>query len=160
MNILKVAAISDRFLSQDSDFPGRVLKMSAILSLFLLVFSVSFWSLAITVGLAFGMAISFGLMRSLWWMISAIFPAVVSDNTKNRGKRVKLNLIFFNVSKYILISGALFYLMRYVPINLIAFVVGISFVQMVMVSKIVSVLLVNYLNKAIRVDVEKQVSRH
>ncbi|MGR3179603.1 MAG: ATP synthase subunit I [Candidatus Anammoxibacter sp.] len=156
MDISRLVAISDKFLFLDNDFPRRVFKMSVILSVILALFSVSFWSFEITCGLVAGMAISFGLMRMLWWLTSVIFPLIVKSETKNREKKVKYSLIFFNLVKYLLISVVLFCLLRYVPINLYAFVIGISFVQMVMVSKILSVMLVNYLNKTIKVDVKKK----
>ena len=81
-----------------------------------------------------------------------------SPNVKNKAKKVKFNLIFFNLVKYLLISAGLFYILRYVPLDLFAFFIGISFVQLVMVTKISSIFLVNFVNKSIKVDVKKRAS--
>ncbi|MGR3219310.1 MAG: ATP synthase subunit I [Candidatus Anammoxibacter sp.] len=155
MNISKLVVFSGKFLYLDNDFPRRVFKASMVLSVVLTVFSVAFWSLEITCGLFVGMVISIGLMRLLWWMISVVFPVIVKADIKNKEKKVKLSLICFSLVKYCLISAGLFYVLRYVHVNLIAFFIGISFVQLVMVSKILSILLVNYLNKSITVDGDK-----
>lgn len=152
MNISKSVAFSDNVLFLDEEFPKRVLKTSLILSVILSLFSTSLGSVEITCGLTFGMALSFGLMRLLWWLTSAMLPELV----KNKRKKITFPLIFFNLVKYVLISGALFYILRYVPVNLIAFLIGVSFVQLVMVSKILSIMLVNYTNKSIKVNSEKQ----
>jgi len=158
MNISKLVAFSDKFLFLDNNFPKRVFKTSIILSLILAFVSISFWSFEITAGLSIGMGISFGLMRLLWWLTSVVFPEIIKSNVKNKEKKVKFNLIFFNLVKYILISVGLFYILRYIPLDIFAFLIGISFVQLVMVSKISSVFLVNYINKTIKVDVKKRTS--
>ncbi len=154
----RIIELSDKFHFLDNDFPKRVLKTSIIVSFFLALFSVSFWSLEITLGLSIGMAISIGLMHFLWWMTSVIFPAVVKGDIENKQRKVKFSLIFFNILKYLLVSAGLFFILRYVPINLLAFFIGISIVQIILASKISSVLLVNYINRSIKPDLKKRPS--
>lgn len=147
--------------SLDKDFSRRVMRTTIMLSIFLAICSLSFWSLKITLGLTIGMIISIGVMQLLWWMISAVFPAIINnDSINNKNEKVRNTFIVINILKYILISIALFFIFRYLPINIVALFIGVSIVQIVMISKIFGVALVNYLNRQIKPQTNSPIVRH
>ena len=126
-------------LSLDDGFPDRVLKTSLYLSLMIIVCSFSYLSLMATMSVAVGCFISLILYKMLWWMVQYAV----------RHKRffLKVSLVKYGIVGAMLLSFCLFS-----EVNVIALALGLSIVLIVLVMKIGSKLLVNYMNKSFKVS--------
>lgn len=130
------------FLLLDDSFPDRVLKTSFYLSLVVIVCSLSYMSLVGTVSIAVGCCISLILYKMLWWTIQYAV----------RHKRSEIKAFFLKVSmvKYCIVGVMLLSACLFLEVNVVALALGLSMVLIVLVMKIGSKLLVNYMNKSIK----------
>ncbi len=128
----------------DEGFPDRVLKTSLFLALILIMCSVSYMSFMLSVSLAIGCFISIVLFKTTWW---AIQHAVQHKRSKIKGFFLKISFLKYFILGAILLSARLF-----LEINIFAMALGLGIVVAVVILKIVGRLLVNYMNKSIKVS--------
>lgn len=128
----------------DEGFPDRVLKTSLFLSLIIVICSLSSMSLMITVSVAIGCFVSLVLYKVLWWTIQHAI----------RYKRSEIKKFFLKISivKYFFVSALLLSTCLFLELNVIALMLGLSIVIAVIILKIGSKLLVNYMNRSIKVS--------
>ncbi len=126
----------------DESFPDRVIKTSVLLSLIIIAGSLSYMSFVLTTSIAIGCFISIALFKTTWW---AIRHAV-------RHKREKIKGFFLKISflKYFIIGAMLLSACLFLEINVAAMSLGLSIVVAVIVMKVGSRILVNYLNRSVR----------
>ena len=129
----------------DKGFPKRVLKTSIILSVIFIIYSFYFNSLEITLSLTVGLGISISTIYALWRVLNSVYVLGDADTVKKRAKRI---VTLTGIFKYIFISATLFFVFRYMKINLIALFIGVSVVQIVIVFKVLGFFLINYLKKS------------
>ncbi|MFN3531529.1 MAG: hypothetical protein ACK41Q_03310 [Candidatus Brocadia sp.] len=128
----------------DENFPDRVLKTSVMLSLIIIAGSLSYMSFVLTTSIAIGCFISISLFKTTWWTIQYAV----------RHERVEIKKFFLKASivKYSIVGGILFFVCVFLEINAIAMAVGVGIVVAVIVMKVGSKLLVDFLNKSIKVS--------
>ncbi len=131
-------------LSLDDGFPDRVLKTSFYISLMIVFCSLSYLPLAGTVSVAVGCCISLILYKMLWWTVRY---AVQHKRSEIKGFFLKVSLVKYGIVGIMLLSACLF-----LEVNVIALALGLSIVLIVLVAKIGSKLLVNYMNASIKVS--------
>lgn len=132
----------DDLLELDQGLPERVFDTSLFLGVLLTLCSTSLGSLEITLGLAAGVVISLAFCQVLWWSIRHfIRPGV-------RGQ--KSVFLAIGIIKYAALTAALFVMFRYFNVHVLAFFVGLSTVQTVIILKLLSLMLVDFLNRYIR----------
>ncbi len=138
--------IDDRqepFLLFDEGFPDRVLKTSFILSLIIIVCSLSYMSLMLTMSITIGSFISIFLYKTTWWTIQ---HAVQYRRSKMNIFFLKINIIKYFVAGAILLAACLFF-----EVNISAMTIGLGIVVAVITMKAGSKLLVNFLNKTVKI---------
>lgn len=128
----------------DEGFPDRVLQMSLSLSLIAIAYSLSYMSFTLTLSIAIGSFASLVSCKVLWWTIQHGL----------RHERVEIKKFFLKASilKYSVVGGILFFVCVFLEINAIAMAVGLGIVVAVIVMKVGSKLLVDFLNKSIKVN--------
>lgn len=128
----------------DEGFPDRVLKTSFFLSLIIVICSLSYMSLMITVSVAIGCFVSLILYKILWWTIQHAI----------QHKRSEIKKFFLKISivKYFIVGAILLSICLFLEVNIIALMLGLSIVIAVIILKIGSKLLVNYMNRSIKVS--------
>ena len=126
----------------DDGFPDRVIKTSVLLSLIIIVGSLSYMSFVLTTSIAIGCFISIALLKTTWWTIQYAV----------RHKREKIKGFFLSISflKYFIIGTMLLSACLFLEINVAAMALGLSMVVAVIVMKVGSKLLVNYMNVTIK----------
>jgi hypothetical protein len=97
-----------------------------------------------TVSVATGCCISLILYKMLWWTIQY---AVRHKRSEIKGFFLKVSLIKYGIVGVMLLSTCLF-----LEVNVTALALGLSIVLIVLVMKIGSKLLVNYMNKFVKVS--------
>lgn len=127
----------------DPGFPERVFDTSLFTGILLIVCSTALNSMNITLSLAAGVAISLIFCRILWWSIRRFMRPSM--------KGQKPAFLLIGIIKYIAMGTAMFFLFRYFEIHIIALFVGLSTVQAVIMLKFLSLLLVDFLNKSVKV---------
>ncbi|MGQ3684687.1 MAG: hypothetical protein ACUBOA_06735 [Candidatus Loosdrechtia sp.] len=127
----------------DEDFPDRVLRSSLLLSLMIVLCSLSYVSLVSTLSIAAGCFISLAIYKTMWWTIRY--------GMRYRKAEIKKFFLKIGLLKYFIVGMALFSVCFFTNVNIPAMAFGLGVVLMVMVMKIGSRLLVDYLNKAVRV---------
>ncbi|KKO18466.1 MAG: hypothetical protein L3J18_01025 [Candidatus Brocadia sp.] len=131
-------------ISLDAGFPDRVLSTSFYLSLITIVGSLSYMSFMGTVSIAVGCGISLLLYKMLWW---AVQYAVRHKRSEIKGFFLKVSLVKYGIVGVMLLSVCLF-----LDVHIVALALGLSMVLIVLVLKIVSRILVNYMNKSIKMS--------
>lgn len=133
----------------DEGFPKRVFKTSAIVSGLFLFYSFYFYSLPITVSLVVGIVISFVTMQILWKILRTVFvPQNVNGEVKSSKVKVKRIFVFVGTAKYIAVGIFLFFVFKYIKVNVFALLVGVSVIQIVIIFKIIGLCFINFLNKS------------
>ena len=127
----------------DEGFPDRVLKTSFFLSLIIIAYSLSYMSLMLTLSVSIGCFISLILYKTTWWTIQ---HAVQYKSTGIKGFFLKISILKYFVVSAMLLSACLF-----LDINVAAMALGLGIVVAVIILKVGSRLLVNYLNRSIKV---------
>lgn len=138
---------SEKSLLFDEGFPERVLMTSFLLSLIVIAYSLSYMSLKMTLSIAMGCFTSLVLCKVLWWTIQHAL----------KHKRPEIKKFFLKVSilKYSLIGVILFSVCFFLEVDPIAMALGLGVVVVIIIMKIGSKLLVDYLNKSIKVPLER-----
>lgn len=146
--MMKELKKTDAPLLLDSGFVDRVFNTSLFLGVILSLGSLSFGYFHLALSLGLGVAISLVFCRALWWTIIFLFPA---------GGRDKRQFFFlFSFLKYTTLAVFLYIIFRHLEVHPLAFLLGISVVQLVIFFTFMSMLLVNFLNKWIKVPSEGQ----
>lgn len=131
-------------LSLDDRFPDRALKMSFYVSLMIVFCSLSYLPLMGTVSVAVGCCISLILYKMLWWTVRY---AVQHKRSEIKGFFLKVSLAKYGIVGAMLLSTCLC-----LEVNVIALALGLSVVLIVIVAKIGSKLLVDYMNASVKVS--------
>ncbi|GAB62510.1 MAG: hypothetical protein DWB56_01620 [Candidatus Jettenia sp.] len=131
----------------DEGFPDRVLKTSFFLSLLLVVCSLSYMSFIVTVSVAVGCFISLILYKVLWWTIRHTIRHAI----QHKSSEIKKFLLKINILKYFILGALLLSISLFLDVDVIAMMIGLSVVIAVIIMKIGSKVLVNYMNKSVKV---------
>src|SRR5574341_541575 len=138
--------IDDRqkpFLLFDEGFPDRVLKTSFILSLIIIVCSLSYMSLTLTLSVTIGCFISLILYRTTWWTIQYA--------TQYKRSKIKVFFLKISILKYFVIGVILLSACLFLEVNVAAMAIGLGIVVVVIIMKVGGKLFVNYLNRSIKI---------
>ncbi|MEK6765040.1 MAG: hypothetical protein AABY49_02265 [Planctomycetota bacterium] len=119
----------------DESFPDRVIKTSALLSLFIIAGSLSYMSFVLTTSIAIGCFISIALFKTTWWTIQYV--------VRHNREKIKGILLLISFLKYFIIGTMLLSACLLLEINAVAMSLGLSIVVAVIVMKVGSILFVN-----------------
>lgn len=128
----------------DEGFPDRVFKMSLYLSLVVVAYSLSYMSFMLTLSIAIGCLVSLASCKVLWW--------TVQQGLWHGRSEIKKFFLKVSILKYFAMGGILFFSCVFLKINIVAMASGLSIVMAVIVMKIGSKLLVNFMSKSIKVS--------
>jgi len=142
-------------LTVKKDFVKQALYTTLFVSILMILVSLRYKSFDLTLSLTIGIVISFCTSLALWQFIKYMFrelnPATfAADGSRSKkGSTTKSLLFTFMGTGKILVLALVFYLIfEYLPINALALFIGVSIVQLVVLSMVISMVLVNFLNKA------------
>ena len=147
---------SHKLLTVKKNFVKQALYTTLFVSVLMILVSFRYKSFEITLSLAIGIVISFCTSLALWQFIKYMFRELNPETFANdgspsskKGSTTKSLLFTFMGTGKILVLALVFYLIfEYLPINALALFIGVSIVQLVVLSMVVSMVLVNFLNKA------------
>ena len=144
-----------KMLTVKKNFVKQALYTTLFVSVLMILVSFRYKSFDLTLSLTIGIVISFCTSLALWQFIKYMFrelnPATfAADGSRSKkGSTTKSLLFTFMGTGKILVLALVFYLIfEYLPINALALFIGVSIVQLVVLSMVVSMVLVNFLNKA------------
>lgn len=135
------------FLSLDAGFPDRVLKTSFYLSVITILASLSYMTVMVTVSFAVGCCISLILYKMLWW--------TVQHAVQNKRSEIKSFFLKVSLAKYGVVGVMLLSVCLILEVQIVALALGLSMVLIVLIMKIVSRILVNFMNTSIKVSSQK-----
>ncbi len=142
-------------LTVKKNFVKQALYTTLFVSILMILISFRYKSFDLTLSLTIGIVISFCTSLALWQFIKYMFrelnPATfAADGSRSKkGSTTKSLLFTFMGTGKILVLALVFYLIfEYLPINALALFIGVSIVQLVVLSMVISMVLVNFLNKA------------
>lgn len=142
-------------LTVKKNFVKQALYTTLFVSILMILASFRYKSFDLTLSLTIGIVISFCTSLALWQFIKYMFrelnPATfAADGSRSKkGSTTKSLLFTFMGTGKILVLALVFYLIfEYLPINALALFIGVSIVQLVVLSMVISMVLVNFLNKA------------
>ncbi|MCP4271215.1 MAG: ATP synthase subunit I [Gammaproteobacteria bacterium] len=142
-------------LTVKKNFVKQALYATLFVSILMILISFRYKSFDLTLSLTIGIVISFCTSLALWQFIKYMFrelnPATfAADGSRSKkGSTTKSLLFTFMGTGKILVLALVFYLIfEYLPINALALFIGFSIVQLVVLSMVISMVLVNFLNKA------------
>jgi cytoskeletal protein RodZ len=147
---------SQKLLTVKKNFVKQAFYTTLFVSVLMILVSLRYKSYDLTMSLTIGIVISFCTSLALWQFIKYMFrelnPETFADNgshSPKKGSTTKSLLFTFMGTGKILVLALVFYLIfEYLPINAIALFIGVSIVQLVVLSMVISMVLVNFLNKA------------
>ena len=144
-----------KMLTVKKNFVKQALYTTLFVSVLMILVSFRYKSFDITLSLTIGIVISFCTSLALWQFIKYMFrelnPATFAadGSGSKKGSTTKSLLFTFMGTGKILVLALVFYLIfEYLPINALALFIGVSIVQLVVLSMVVSMVLVNFLNNA------------
>ena len=144
-----------KMLTVKKNFVKQALYTTLFVSALMILVSFRYKSFDLTLSLTIGIVISFCTSLALWQFIKYMFrelnPATFADDGSHskKGSTTKSLLFTFMGTGKILVLALVFYLIfEYLPINALALFIGVSIVQLVVLSMVVSMVLVNFLNNA------------
>ncbi|MEK7241463.1 MAG: ATP synthase subunit I [Planctomycetota bacterium] len=124
----------------DEGFPKRVFNTSLFFMAMIALCSASFQSFEISYSVLIGCAISLGLCKLQWWTVQQFF-----QRGNQSGKQY---FALINLLKYFVLCVIFYIMFSYLQVHVIAFLVGLSLVPMVISSKMLGIVFVNYLNSS------------
>ena len=124
----------------DEGFPKRVFNTSLFFMAMIALCSTSFRSFELSYSVLIGCAISLGLCRLQWWTVQQFF-----QRGKQSGKQY---FALVTLLKYFVLCIIFYIMFRYLQVHVIAFLVGLSLVPMVISSKMLGIVFVNYLDSS------------
>ncbi len=147
---------SNKLLTVKKNFVKQAFYTTLFVSVLMILVSFRYKSFDITLSLAIGIIISFCTSLALWQFIKYMFrelnPATFAEEglrSSKKGSTTKSMLFTFMGTGKILVLALVFYLIfEYLPIHVWALFIGVSIVQLVVLSMVISIVLVNFLNKA------------
>ena len=146
---------SHKLLTVKKNFVKQAFYTTLFVSVLMILVSLRYKSFDLTLSLTIGIVISFCTSLALWQFIKYMFrelnPATfAADGSRSKkGSTTKSLLFTFMGTGKILVLALVFYLIfEYLPINALALFIGVSIVQLVVLSMVISMVLVNFLNKA------------
>ncbi len=147
---------SHKLLTIKKNFVKQALYTTLFVSVMLILVSFRYKSFDLTLSLTIGIIISFCTSLALWQWIKYVFRDLNPDlgavnvvNATKPGSTAKsLLFTFMGVGKILILTLVFFLIFKYLPINAYALFVGVAIVQLVVLSMVVSIVLVNLLNKA------------
>ncbi|MCP4269216.1 MAG: ATP synthase subunit I [Candidatus Brocadiaceae bacterium] len=147
---------SHKLLTVKKNFVKQAFYTTLFVSVLMILVSLRYKSYDLTMSLIIGIVVSFCTSLALWQFIKYMFrelnPETFADDgsrSSKKGSTTKSLLFTFMGTGKILVLALIFYLIfEYLPINAIALFIGVSIVQLVVLSMVVSIVLVNFLNKA------------
>lgn len=147
---------SHRLLTVKKNFVKQAFYTTLFVSVLMILVSFRYKSFDLTLSLTIGIVISFCTSLALWQFIKYMFRELNPETFANDGSSVskkgsttKSMLFTFMGTGKILVLALVFYLIfEYLPINALALFIGVSIVQLVVLSMVISMVLVNFLNKA------------
>ena len=147
---------SHKLLTVKKNFVKQAFYTTLFVSVLMILVSFRYKSFDITLSLAIGIIISFCTSLALWQFIKYMFrelnPATFAadgSHSSKKGSTTKSMLFTFMGTGKILVLALVFYLIfEYLPINALALFIGVSIAQLVVLSTVISMVLVNFLNKA------------
>jgi hypothetical protein len=146
---------SHKLLTVKKNFVKQAFYTTLFVSVLMILVSLRYKSYDLTLSLTIGIVISFCTSLALWQFIKYMFrelnPATfAADGSRSKkGSTAKSLLFTFMGTGKILVLALVFYLIfEYLPINALALFIGVSIVQLVVLSMVISMVLVNFLNKA------------
>ena len=145
-----------KMLIVKKNFVKQALYTTLFVSVLMILASFRYKSFDLTLSLTIGIIISFCTSLALWQFIKYMFrelnPETFVENgshSSKKGSTTKSLLFTFMGTGKILVLALVFYLIfEYLPINALALFIGVSIVQLVVLSMVISMVLVNFLNKA------------
>ncbi len=144
-----------KMLTVKKNFVKQALYTTLFVSVLMILVSFRYKSFDLTLSLTIGIVISFCTSLALWQFIKYMFRELnpgtfAADGSRSKkGSTTKSLLFTFMGTGKILVLALVFYLIfEYLPINALALFIGVSIVQLVVLSMVVSMVLVNFLNKA------------
>ncbi len=145
-----------KMLTVKKNFVKQALYTTLFVSVLMILVSFRYKSFDLTLSLAIGIIISFCTSLALWQFIKYMFRelnpetfAADGSRSSKKGSTTKSLLFTFMGTGKILVLALVFYLIfEYLPINAWALFIGVSIVQLVVLSMVISMVLVNFLNKA------------
>ncbi len=143
-------------LTVKKNFVKQALYTTLFVSILMILVSLRYKSFDLTLSLTIGIVISFCTSLALWQFIKYMFrelnPATFAadgSRSSKKGSTTKSLLFTFMGTGKILVLALIFYLIfEYLPINALALFIGVSIVQLVVLSMVISMVLVNFLNRA------------
>ncbi len=147
---------SQKLLTVKKNFVKQVFYTTLFVSALMILVSFRYKSFDITLSLAIGIAISFCTSLALWQFIKYMFrdlnpEAFATDgshSTKSGSTMKSLLFTFMGTGKILVLTLVLFLVFKYLSVNALALFVGVSIVQLVVLSMVISMVLVNFLNNA------------
>ena len=147
---------SHKLLTVKKNFVKQALYTTLFVSVLMILVSFRYKSFDITLSLAIGIIISFCTSLALWQFIKYMFrelnPATFAENGVNSSKKgsttKSLLFTFMGTGKILVLALVFYFIFEYLPINALALFIGVSIVQLVILSMVISMVLVNFLNKA------------
>lgn len=124
----------------DEGFPKRVFNTSLFFMAIIALCSTSFQSFEISYSVLIGCAISLVLCRLQWWAVQQFFQR---GNQSGKQYFALLTLL-----KYFVLCIIFYIMFRYLQVDVIAFLVGLSLVPAVISLKMLGMAFVNYLNSS------------
>ncbi len=143
-----------KLLIVDKNFPRNAFYTTLFVSALLILSSIRYQSFELTMSLVIGIIISFCSSLTLWWLINYLFREynldIYASNhvrlLKTNPKRKSVIFAFVGIGKIIVLGLIISLVFKFLSINIYAFLIGISVVQIVVFSMMVSIVLVNMLN--------------
>ena len=147
---------SQKLLTVKKNFVKQAFYTTLFVSVLMILVSLRYKSYDLTMSLTIGIVISFCTSLALWQFIKYMFRelnpetfAADGPHSPKKGSTTKSLLFTFMGTGKILVLALVFYLIfKYLPIKAYALFVGVSIVQLVVLSMVLSIVLVNLLNKA------------
>ena len=147
---------SQKLLTVKKNFVKQVFYTTLFVSALMILVSFRYKSFDITLSLAIGITISFCTSLALWQFIKYMFrdlnpEAFAADgarSSKSTSTMKSLLFTFMGTGKILVLTLVLFLVFKYLSVNALALFIGVSIVQLVVLSMVISMVLVNFLNKA------------
>ncbi|KHE92914.1 MAG: ATP synthase subunit I [Candidatus Scalindua rubra] len=145
-----------KMLTVKKNFVKQAFYTTLFVSVLMILISFRYKSFDLTLSLTIGIIISFCTSLALWQFIKYMFrelnPTTFAEDgshSSKKGSITKSLLFTFMGTGKILALALVFYLIfEYLPINALALFIGVSIVQLVVLSMVISMVLVNFLNRA------------
>lgn len=150
---------SQKLLIVKENFAKQAFFTTLFVSILMVLVSFRYGSFSLTLSLVIGIIISFCASLTLWQWVKYVFrdlnPHAHSPDTEGAAYTslsisTTKSLVFalMGVGKMLALALAFFFIFKYLSINTVALFVGVSVVQLVVFSMVISMVLVNMLNRS------------